>query len=84
MSAVILRVMDSMMSFPMLIMALLLSAVLGGGIQNVIVALTIATIPGNARVMYGLVLSTKQNDYIIGRPFHGDQQHAYYAGPYPA
>jgi peptide/nickel transport system permease protein len=64
-SAVILRVMDSMMSFPMLIMALLLSAVLGGGIQNVIVALTIATIPGNARVMYGLVLTTKQNDYIL-------------------
>lgn len=64
-AAVILRVMDAMMSFPMLIMALLLSAVLGGGIQNVIIALTIASIPGNARVMNGLVLSTKQNDYIL-------------------
>jgi ABC-type dipeptide/oligopeptide/nickel transport system permease subunit len=64
-SAVILRVMDAMMSFPMLILALLLSAVLGGGIQNVIIALTIASIPGNARVMNGLVLTTKQNDYIL-------------------
>jgi peptide/nickel transport system permease protein len=64
-SAVILRVMDAMMSFPMLVLALLLSAVLGGGLQNVIIALTVASIPGNARVMNGLVLSTKQNDYIL-------------------
>jgi peptide/nickel transport system permease protein len=49
----------------MLILALLISAVLGGGIQNVIVALTVASIPGNARVMNGLVLTTKQNDYIL-------------------
>jgi peptide/nickel transport system permease protein len=64
-SAIILRVMDAMMSFPMLVLALLLSAVLGGGLQNVIIALTIASIPGNARVMNGLVLTTKQNDYIL-------------------
>ena len=64
-SAVILRVMDAMMSFPMLILAMLLAAVLGGGIQNVIIALTIASIPGNARVMNGLVLTTKQNDYVL-------------------
>lgn len=64
-SVIILRVMDAMMSFPMLILALLLAAVLGSGIQNVIIALTIASIPGNARVMNGLVLTTKQNDYIL-------------------
>jgi len=64
-SAVILRVMDAMMSFPMLVLALLLAAVLGGGIQNVIIALTISSIPGNARVMNGLVLSIKQNDYVM-------------------
>ena len=64
-SAIILRVMDAMMSFPMLILAMLLASVLGGGIQNVIIALTIASIPGNARVMNGLVLTTKQNDYVL-------------------
>ncbi len=63
--ATILRVMDALMSFPMLILALLLAAVLGGGIQNVIVALSIASVPGNARVMNGLALSLKQNDYIL-------------------
>jgi peptide/nickel transport system permease protein len=52
------------MGFPMLILALLLAAVLGGGIQNVIIALSIASVPGNARVMNGLALSLKQNDYV--------------------
>jgi peptide/nickel transport system permease protein/oligopeptide transport system permease protein len=64
-SAVIMRVMDALMSFPMLILAMLLAAVLGGGIQNVIIALSIATVPGNARVMNGLALSIKENDYIM-------------------
>ena len=64
-SAVIMRVMDALMSFPMLILALLLAAVLGGGIQNVIIALSIASLPGNARVMNGLALTIKENDYIM-------------------
>src|SRR3972149_5387615 len=41
-SMVIMRVMDALMGFPMLLLALLLSAVLGGGIQNVIIALAVA------------------------------------------
>jgi peptide/nickel transport system permease protein/oligopeptide transport system permease protein len=64
-SAIIMRVMDALMSFPMLILALLLSAVLGGGIQNVIIALSIASLPGNARVMNGLALTIKENDYVM-------------------
>jgi ABC-type dipeptide/oligopeptide/nickel transport system permease subunit len=59
------RVMDALMSFPMLILAMLLAAILGGGIQNVIIALSIASVPGNARVMNGLALSLKENDYIL-------------------
>jgi peptide/nickel transport system permease protein len=64
-SAIIMRIMDAMMGFPMLILALLLAAILGGGIQNVIIALSIASVPGNARVMNGLALSLKQNDYVM-------------------
>ena len=62
---IIMRCMDALMGFPMLLLALLLSAVLGGGIQNVIIALTIATVPGYARVMHGLTLSIRENDYIM-------------------
>jgi ABC-type dipeptide/oligopeptide/nickel transport system permease subunit len=62
---IIMRAMDALMGFPMLLLALLLAAVLGGGIQNVIIALSIATLPGYARVMHGLTLSVKENDYIL-------------------
>ena len=39
---IVMRAMDALMGFPFLLLALLLSAVLGGGIQNVIIALSIA------------------------------------------
>jgi peptide/nickel transport system permease protein len=64
-NAVIMRCMDAIMGFPMLLLALLLAAVLGSGIQNVIIALSVATLPGYARVMHGLTLSVKENDYIL-------------------
>jgi peptide/nickel transport system permease protein len=58
------RIVDAIMCFPMLLLALLLSAVLGGGLQNVIIAFSIVIIAPYARVMYGLTLSIKENDYI--------------------
>ncbi len=62
---IIMRFTDILMPFPMIVLALLLAAVLGGGIQNVILALGIATIPGYIRIMCGMALSIKQNDYIL-------------------
>jgi len=61
----IMRFTDILMPFPMIVLALLIAAVLGGGIQNVILALGIATIPGYIRIMCGMTLSIKQNDYIL-------------------
>jgi ABC-type dipeptide/oligopeptide/nickel transport system permease subunit len=61
---VIMRFVDSLMAFPMLLLALVLAAVLGSGIHNVIIALGVATTPGYARVMYGLTLSLRENDYV--------------------
>jgi peptide/nickel transport system permease protein len=62
---VIMRIMDLLISFPMIILALFLAALLGGGIQNVIIALGVSALPGYARVMHGLTLSVKENDYIL-------------------
>jgi peptide/nickel transport system permease protein len=62
---VIMRIMDALMGFPMILLALVISAVLGGGITNVIIALSVATLPGYARVMHGLTLSIKENDFIL-------------------
>jgi peptide/nickel transport system permease protein len=61
---IVMRAMDALMGFPMLLLALLIAAVLGSGLQNVIIALMVATLPGYARVMHGLTLSIKENDYI--------------------
>jgi ABC-type dipeptide/oligopeptide/nickel transport system permease subunit len=51
----------------MLLLALVVAAVLGSGIHNVIIALSVATIPGYARVTHGLTLSIKENDYIMAQ-----------------
>lgn len=64
---IIMRCMDAIMCFPMLLLALLIAAVLGGGIHNVIIALSIAIIPIYARVMHGLTLSIRENDYILAQ-----------------
>jgi peptide/nickel transport system permease protein len=63
---IIMRVMDALMAFPMLILALLITQVLGGGLTNVMIALGISLMPGYARIMCGQVLSINENDYIMG------------------
>jgi peptide/nickel transport system permease protein len=60
----VMRVMDALMSFPMLLLAMMIATLMGSGIPNVIIALSVASIPGYARVMYALVLAAKESDYI--------------------
>jgi len=62
---IIMRIMDALMAFPGLLLILIISGTLGGGMLNIIIALTIGLIPGYARLMCGQVLSVKQNDYIL-------------------
>jgi peptide/nickel transport system permease protein len=64
---IIMRFMDALMGFPMLLLALVIAAVLGSGIHNVIIALSVATTPGYARTMYGLTLSIRENDYVMAQ-----------------
>lgn len=64
-SGFIMRAMDAMMCFPTLILALVIAGVLGNGISNVIIALSVSSIPIYARVTNGLTLSIKENDYIL-------------------
>jgi ABC-type dipeptide/oligopeptide/nickel transport system permease subunit len=64
-SNIIMRIMDALLGFPMILLAIVVSTVLGGGLLNVIIALSIASLPGYARVMHGLTLSIKENDYIL-------------------
>lgn len=62
---VIMRLIDAYMAFPMIILALGVSSILGGGIKNVVIALSVAMMPGYARLMCGQALSVKENDYVM-------------------
>lgn len=62
---IIMRFIDALMAFPMLMLALLIAALLGGGIKNVVIALAIGMVSAPTRMMCGVVMSNKQNDYIL-------------------
>jgi len=70
---IIMRAMDVLMGFPMLVLALFIAALLGGGIHNVIIALGISALPGYARVMHGLTLSIRENDYVLAEQAMGSR-----------
>ena len=63
--AIVMRFIDMMMAFPMLILALLIASLLGGGMSNVIMALSFAMVPAYARLMCGQVMTVRENDYIL-------------------
>jgi peptide/nickel transport system permease protein len=58
------RVMDMLMAFPMLVLALAMVAALGSSIQNVILALAVVIMPNSARVIRSSVLSIKEKPFI--------------------
>jgi peptide/nickel transport system permease protein len=63
--AVIMRLMDTLMTIPMMILALAISALLGGGLKNVVIALGFGLIPGYARLMASQVMVAKETDYVM-------------------
>ena len=62
---IIMRIIDSFMSFPMLLLALVLAALLGGGLKSVMIAIGISLMSAYARLMCAQVLKVKENDYIM-------------------
>ena len=70
----IMRGTDAMISMPPLILLLLIAAVLGSGVWGTIVAVGITMFPGYIRLVYGQVLTVKQNDYIMASRAMGDKK----------
>jgi peptide/nickel transport system permease protein len=64
---VIMRIVDTLMAIPMLLLALTLAAVLGGGLRNVVIAISIAMIPPFARLMCAQTLTIKERDYVFSQ-----------------
>ncbi|MCD1618095.1 ABC transporter permease [Salipiger manganoxidans] len=61
---VISRVVDMLMAFPELLLAILVAAALGGSFWNIVVVLTAAFTPGFARVSRASTLAIKQEPYV--------------------
>lgn len=62
--AIIMRVMDALLAFPALVLALAFVAALGPGLNNAILAIGIVNVPTYARLTRGQVLSAKEREYV--------------------
>ena len=58
------RIMDVMLAFPLLILALAIVTVLGRSVPNLILAIAIPVIPRAARIVRSSALSAKENVYV--------------------
>ena len=59
------RLMDALYAYPALLLALIVIAVMGTGLVNVMIAIGIVLVPVYARIVRGSTLSAKQNDYVL-------------------
>ncbi len=61
---VTMRVMDVLLAFPSLLLAIAIVAVLGPGLINTLLAISIVSIPHYARIVRSSVLSVKEMDFV--------------------
>ncbi|HSB68931.1 MAG TPA: ABC transporter permease subunit [Candidatus Methylomirabilis sp.] len=70
---VIMRLMDVQLAFPGLLVAICIIAIIGPGLENVIVAVGIFSVPLFARVTRGQILSLKEQEFIVAARMMGAQ-----------
>src|SRR5690606_34878837 len=61
---VIMRLMDILLAFPGILLALAIVSVLGGSVQNMIIAVGVFSVPAFARIVRGSTLSVRKLEYI--------------------
>jgi peptide/nickel transport system permease protein len=74
-STILMRIVDVQLSFPFILLAMTINAIVGLGLRNIIISLSAAGWVVYARVVRGEVLSVKERDYVqaaaalgVGRP----------------
>jgi peptide/nickel transport system permease protein len=60
----VMRLMDVLLAFPSLLLAIAIVTVLGPGLQNALLAIGIVSIPAYARVVRASVLSVREMDFV--------------------
>ena len=61
---IIMRVMDVVLGFPALLLAIAIVSVFGAGLRNALIAIAVVSIPAYARVMRAQVLAIKESDFV--------------------
>jgi len=64
-------VMDILLAFPFILLALLAVAILGPSFVNAMIAVTIAIIPRNARIIRAETLSLRERDFVVAARLSG-------------
>jgi len=61
---ILMRLMDVVLAFPQLILAIAIVSMLGPGLQNALIAISLVSIPAYARVVRASVLSIREQDFV--------------------
>lgn len=73
-SSLIMRLVDAHLSIPGLILTMCLVAIFGGSLLSVSIMIGISTLPSYIRMVYGQVLSLKENDYVTAADLIGQNK----------
>jgi len=78
--AVVMRIMDAVLAFPAILLALALVAVLGPGLVTVMTAVAVVRVPIFARTVRASVLGEREKDYVLAARCLGQRDLAILAG----
>ena len=69
---VVMRILDAMMAFPVILLYMIIIAAIGASATNVVLAIAIVGIPGIARLVRSLALDIRTRDYIRAAELRGE------------
>ena len=73
-NTVIMRFTDTMLSIPPLIFTMVLASIVGGKLIGISLVIGLSILPGYIRIVNGLVISLRENDYITAADLNRQKQ----------
>jgi len=70
--SIIMRIMDIMLAFPSILLALVIVAVIGPGLMNAMIAVGIVSIPNYARITRSAVIKETNSEYVLASKSIGE------------
>jgi peptide/nickel transport system permease protein len=67
----IMGIMDVLLAFPFILIAILAVAILGPSLRNAMIAVTLAILPRNARIIRAEALSLRERDFVVAAKLSG-------------